>query len=55
VNRKFWLLYLLIVASVCVFVAGFEFNLIAFLLWGYSEYSFRDCNWRPRKVRIFQG
>lgn len=33
-NRKFWLLYLLIVASVCVFVAGFELNLIAFSVVG---------------------
>lgn len=35
-NRKFWLLYLLIIASVCVFVVGFEFNYIEFALSGLS-------------------
>lgn len=33
-NCKFWLLYLLIIASVCVFVAGFEFNFITFSVVG---------------------
>ncbi|EKS6746835.1 hypothetical protein RZ769_16265 [Enterobacter kobei] len=33
-NRKFWLLYLLIIVSVCVFVAGFESNFIAFSMAG---------------------
>ncbi|MBT1901959.1 hypothetical protein KKZ43_09345 [Enterobacter hormaechei subsp. xiangfangensis] len=35
-NRKFWLLYLLIIASVCVFVVGFEFNYVGVALAGLA-------------------